>query len=163
MFIDGPRGSGPVVAVVRSIVRANPHISVLDALHVAVTADIAAKRYAIDTQFAAATLLQESAFDPNAISSAGAYGIGQFTAATARAYGVDPFDPQSAINGAIAVLAGYLTRYARSAGDPYALTLAAYNAGPGAVRYYHGIPPYAETLEYIADIQERWARLLAER
>ncbi len=163
LLIDGPRGSGPIVAIVRSIVRANPRISALDALRLAVTADRAAKRNGIDPQFAAATLLQESAFDPNAVSSAGAYGIGQFTAATARINAIDPFCAPAAVNGAIRVLAAYRMRYAHAGGDPYTLALAAYNAGPGAVAYYHGVPPYAETLAYITDIHERWARLLAER
>ncbi len=135
----------------------------LDALDLATTATRAAAHEGVDPQFIAATLLEESAFDPNAISSAGAYGIGQFTAPTARFYGVDPFDPHAAISAAAYVLATYLTRYARRPDDPYALALAAYNAGPGTVAYYNGVPPYPETRAYIADIHERWARLLAER
>jgi soluble lytic murein transglycosylase-like protein len=148
---------------VRSIVRANPRIAALDALALATTASIAARREGIDPFFIASALLQESAFDPGAISAAGAYGIGQFTVPTARFYQIDPFDPRDAIDGSARVLASYVARYARSAGDPYALALAAYNAGPGAVAYYHGVPPYPETRAYIADIHERWARLIAER
>ncbi len=163
LFVDAPRGSGPTLSVVRSIVRANPRIGALDALALAILARDAARREGIDALFVAATLLQESAFDPNAISSAGAYGIAQFTVPTAQSYGVDPFEPVSAIGGAARVLAAYVATYARSAGDPYALALAAYNAGPGTVRYYRGVPPYPETREYIADVHERWARLLAER
>ncbi len=163
LLIDAPRGSGPVLSVVRSIVRANPRIGPMDALALATAARDAARREGIDPQFIAATLLQESAFDPNAISVAGAYGIAQFTVPTAQFYNVDPFDPRSAIAGATRLLAGYLTRYAHVAGDPYAFALAAYNAGPGTVTYYGGVPPYPETREYIADIHERWARLLAEK
>ena len=163
MLIDAPRGSGALLSVVRSIVRANPRIGALDALALAVVAGDAAKREGVDPQFIAATLLQESGFDPNAISSAGAYGIAQFTAPTARFYHVDPFDPRAAITGATHVLATYLTRYAHVAGDPYAFTLAAYNAGPGTVSYYGGVPPYPETRAYIADVHERWARLIDER
>lgn len=135
----------------------------LDALALAVVARDAARNEGVDPQFIAATLLEESAFDPNAISAAGAYGIAQFTVPTARFYDIDPFDPRAAIAGATHVLATYLTRYAHDAGDPYALALAAYNAGPGTVSYYHGVPPYPETRAYIADIHERWARLIAER
>lgn len=135
----------------------------MDALALAVIAADAADRARVNRQFIAATLLQESAFDPNAISAAGAYGIGQFTAATALDYDVDPFDPRSAIGGATRLLAAYVAHYARSADDKYALALAAYNAGPGTVSYYGGVPPYAETREYIADIHERWARLIVER
>jgi soluble lytic murein transglycosylase-like protein len=144
-------------------VRANPRIGVLDALALAVDARDAAQKEGIDPQFIAATLLQESAFDPNAISAFGAYGIAQFTIPTAQFYGIDPFDPRAAIAGATHVLATYLTRYAHVTGDPYAWALAAYNAGPGTVTYYGGVPPYPETRAYIADIHERWARLLAER
>lgn len=163
LLVDAPRGSGAVVSVVRSIVRANPRMDAMDALVLATTADYAARDAGIDPQFLAATLLQESAFDPNAISSAGAFGIAQFTASTARFYAVDPFEPRSAIAGAARLLAAYIAQYAHVAGDPYALALAAYNAGPGTVAYYHGVPPYPETRAYIADIHERWARLIAER
>jgi soluble lytic murein transglycosylase-like protein len=163
LFIDAPRGSGALLSVVRSIVRANPRMGALDALALAVDARDAARQEGVDPQFIAATLLQESAFDPNAISAAGAYGIAQFTLATADFYGINPFDPRAAIAGATHVLATYLTRYARLPGDPYAFALAAYNAGPGTVAYYGGVPPYPQTRDYIADIHERWARLLAER
>jgi soluble lytic murein transglycosylase-like protein len=163
LLADAPRGSGALFAAVRSIVRANPRIGVLDALALAVTARAAAQREGVDPDFITATLLQESAFEPNAISSAGAYGIAQFTAPTAAFYEVDPFDPHMAIAQAARVLATYLTRYSHAVGDPYALALAAYNAGPGAVSYYGGVPPYPETRAYIADVHERWARLIDER
>jgi soluble lytic murein transglycosylase-like protein len=163
LLVDAPRGSGPILSVVRSIVRANPRIAPMDALALAVIAAAAADRARVNRQFIAATLLQESAFDPNAISAAGAYGIGQFTAETAFDYDVDPFDPRSAIGGATRVLAAYVAQYARSADDKYALALAAYNAGPGTVSFYGGVPPYPETRQYIADVHERWARLIAER
>jgi soluble lytic murein transglycosylase-like protein len=135
----------------------------MDALALAALARNAALRAGVDPDFIAATLLQESAFDPNAVSSAGAYGIAQFTVPTADGYAIDPFDPPAAIGGATRVLAAYLARYSARLGDPFALALAAYNAGPGTVAYYGGVPPYAETREYIADIHERWARLIVER
>jgi soluble lytic murein transglycosylase-like protein len=163
LLVDAPRGSGALLAVVRSIVRANPRIGGLDALALAVVARNAARHEGVDPQFIAATLLQESAFDPNAMSSAGACGIAQFTVPTAAFYDIDPFDPRAAIAGAAHVLAAYLTEYSHAPGDPYALALAAYNAGPGTVRYYGGVPPYPETRAYIADIHERWARLLGEQ
>jgi soluble lytic murein transglycosylase-like protein len=135
----------------------------MDALALAVIARDAARRERIDPQFITAMLLQESGFNPMAISPAGAYGIAQFTIPTANYYGIDPFDPPSAITGAARVLAGYLARYAGASDDRYTLTLAAYNAGPGAVSYYRGVPPYPETREYINDIRERWGRLLIEK
>jgi soluble lytic murein transglycosylase-like protein len=106
-----------------------------------------------------AMLLQESAFDPEALSSAGAVGIAQFTLETARAHGVDPYNRRDAIRGAGLLLAGYVRVYSSVYDDPYATALAAYNAGPGAVAYYHGVPPYRETKEYISDVYDRWSRI----
>ncbi|HTV75262.1 MAG TPA: lytic transglycosylase domain-containing protein [Candidatus Acidoferrales bacterium] len=112
--------------------------------------------------FFCATLLQESAFDPEAISSAGAIGIAQFTIDTADAYDVDPFDWRDAMHGSASLLADYVRANTGVYGDPYAMALAAYNAGPGAVAYYHGVPPYPETQEYIGDIYDRWSRILRD-
>lgn len=152
-----------MLSVVRSILRANPRIAPLDALELAIVADRAARREKLNGLFLSATLLQESAFDPHAISSAGAVGIGQFTIDTAEIVGVDPFDPRSAIAGSARLLARYVARYRAPHVDPYALALAAYNAGPLAVARYHGVPPYAETRDYINDIHERMVRLIDER
>jgi len=158
LFDDAPRPAAPGIAVVRSIVRANPRIGSFDALVLANVALAAAAENGIDPRWFAATILQESAFEPRAISAAGALGIAQFTPETAATYGVDPLDPFDAIRGAAKLLGRYHRAYA-DAPDPYALADAAYNAGPSAVAYYHGVPPYAETRNYISDILERWARI----
>ena len=110
--------------------------------------------------FLAATLLQESAFDPAAVSPAGAVGIAQFTVPTAAEYGVDPWDPSSAIAGAAQLLSTYVTAYRGRNEDPYALALAAYDAGPGAVAKYGGVPPYHETRDYIIDVRDSWSRIV---
>lgn len=122
------------------------------------TAD-AARAQGLPPEFLAATLLQESAYDPIAMSSAGAIGIAQFMPETADAAGVDPYDPFDAIAGAAALLGGYVADYRGRYADPYVAALAAYNAGPLAVASYHGVPPYPETREYIALIYDRWARI----
>ena len=158
LFDDAPPPAAPGVAVERSIVRANPRIGSFDALVLANAALAAADRNGIDTRWFAATLLQESAFEPRAISWAGAFGIAQFTPETAAEYGVDPLEPFDAIRGAARLLGQYHRAYAER-NDPYALADAAYNAGPGAVAKYHGVPPYGETQDYISDIVERWARI----
>lgn len=91
---------------------------------------------------------QESGFDPLAVSSAGASGLGQLMPATARELGVgDVFSAPDNLRGA----ANYLTSMLDQFGTPE-LALAAYNAGPGAVRKYGGVPPYRETREYVAEI-----------
>lgn len=144
--------------------RTNPHLSAVDALVLAETTISAAKQAGVDPGFLAATLLQESAYDPLAMSSAGAAGIGQFMVGTADLEGIDPFDPPAAIGATARLLARYVAEYRlRKWGDPYALALAAYNAGPGAVSHYAGVPPFPETVEYIADITERWSRIVRDR
>lgn len=160
MFADGPPVASPQLAIARAILRTNPRIAAIAALALAGRTMRAARDASLPPGFLAATLLQESAFDPDAISAAGAMGIAQFEIETADEYGVEPFDPRSAIPGAARLLRRYVVAY-RDARDPYALALAAYNAGPGAVAQYGGVPPYPETREYIALIYERWSRIAA--
>jgi soluble lytic murein transglycosylase-like protein len=159
LCMDASRRSPLRVKVVREVMRTNPRLDAVDALLLGATVFAAARERKLAPQFLAATLLQESAFDPTALSTAGAIGIAQFTAPTAAEYGVDPWDPDSAIDGAARVLAAYLDDY-RNSDDPYASALAAYNAGPGAVAAYGGVPPYRETREYITDVRDRWSRMV---
>jgi soluble lytic murein transglycosylase-like protein len=159
--MDAGRTAPPAMKVAREVMRTNPRIGAVDALLLSTDVLEAARANDLAPQFLAATLLQESAFDPSAVSSAGAVGIAQFTVPTALEYGVDPWEPRSAIDGAAHVLAAYLANYRdREDEDPYALALAAYNAGPAAVARYHGVPPYAETREYITDVRDRWSRMV---
>jgi soluble lytic murein transglycosylase-like protein len=155
---DGPATSNRTLAITRAILRTNPRISPVDALSLASATVRAAQRSDLPAEFLAATLLQASAFDPRALSAAGAIGIGQFMLSTAQDAGVNPFDPFDAIPGSAQLLASYVRAYGESP-NPYALALAAYNAGPGAVNAYHGVPPYPETREYINDIVDRWAKI----
>jgi len=159
--MDAGRTAPPAIKVAREVMRTNPRIDAVDALLLGTNVVDVARRHDLVPQFLAATLLQESAFDPAAVSPAGAVGIAQFTVPTAREYGVDPWEPRSAIDGAARVLSAYLYDYRdRRDDDPYALALAAYNAGPAAVSAYHGVPPYAETREYIVDVRDRWSRMV---
>lgn len=89
----------------------------------------------------------ESAFNPGAESHVGAIGLGQLMPDTADALGVDPHDPEDNLRGS----ARYLLAQLESFGSAE-LALAAYNAGPEAVRKYDGIPPYAETLAHVAKV-----------
>lgn len=116
----------------------------------------------LDYGFFCATLLQESAFAPDAVSGAGAVGIGQFTLDTAAEAGIDPFDWRDAMNGSATLLGRYVAAYDGAYRDPFAIALAAYNAGPGNVAYYKGMPPFPETRTYVADVYDRWSRILGD-
>jgi soluble lytic murein transglycosylase-like protein len=150
--MDAGRTARPNVKLAREALRANPRLAPIDALLLATDVVDAAEDHGLPVGFLGATLLQESAFDPGAMSSAGAVGIAQFTLPTAAAAGIDPWNPQQAIGGAAALLSSYVRAYGGANDDPYALALAAYDAGPGAVAAYHGVPPYAETRAYIIDV-----------
>ena len=150
----------PSLAVVYWVVRSNHRLDPFDALVLATDAVSAAERHKLDSGFFCATLLQESAFAPDATSGAGAVGIAQFTIETADGEGVDPFDWHDAVRGAAALLGRYVRAYDGVYDDPYAAALAAYNAGPGTVAYYHGVPPYPQTRTYVSDVYDRWARIV---
>lgn len=158
---DGGLVAVPELAIARAVLHTNPHIEQTAALLLAVATVRAAKAESLPPEFLAATLLQESAYDVDALSPAGAVGIAQFMPETAADWGVDPYDPFDAINGAAALLGSYVSHYRDLYDDPYATALAAYNAGPGAVDRFDGVPPYAETREYIALVFDRWARIVS--
>jgi peptidoglycan DL-endopeptidase CwlO len=108
----------------------------------------AADRYNVDATLLAAVAKQESGYDPQAVSSAGAQGLMQLMPATAAGLGVEnSFDPRQAVDGAARLLRDLLREF-----DRVDLALAAYNAGPGAVHRYDGIPPYPETRHYVTAV-----------
>ncbi len=92
----------------------------------------------------------ESNFRPAAVSTKGAIGLAQLMPHTARLLGVNPHDPGQNLDGG----ARYLRQQYQKFGD-WRLALAAYNAGPGAVEKYRGVPPYAETRNYVKAILGR--------
>jgi hypothetical protein len=94
-----------------------------------------------------ANIAVESAFNPDAHSSVGAIGLGQLMPGTADLLGVDPYDPEDNLHGSARYLLAQLEDFGSAD-----LALAAYNAGPEAVRDYGGIPPYAETEGHVAKV-----------
>ena len=114
----------------------------------------------IDPRLVVATIIAESDFDIHSTSHAGAMGLAQIMPDEAHGLGVtDAYDPIQNIGAAVHLLRGHLDKYGGAPANggviPFnqiALTMAAYNAGPGAVRKYHGVPPYRETRRYIARI-----------
>jgi soluble lytic murein transglycosylase-like protein len=108
----------------------------------------AASRYGVPPELALAVAQQESGFNQGARSGAGAIGVFQLMPATAAGLGVDPFDLWGNIEGGVKYLAQMLKQF----GGDTTLALAAYNAGPGNVAKYGGVPPFEETQNYVASI-----------
>ncbi len=124
--------------------------------------DSAARKHEVDPALVRAVIHAESAFRESVISRKGAVGLMQLMPATARDMGVkDSLSPAQNIHGGVKYLAYLLKLH----GGNVTLALAAYNAGPGAVKRYEGIPPFAETKAYVKRVRilhKRYQDALAE-
>jgi transglycosylase-like protein with SLT domain/NlpC/P60 family protein len=134
----------------------SPAASATSAAGGAVSADVpyarlfnaAAGKYGVSATLLSAVAKQESGYNASAVSGAGARGLMQLMPGTARGLGVrNSFDPAQSVDGAARMLKGLIDTFGRTD-----LALAAYNAGPGAVKRYHGIPPYPETQHYVRNV-----------
>ncbi len=114
----------------------------------------AARRQQLSPDLVTEVAWRESRFHQQAVSNRDAVGVMQLTAATARDLGVNRYDVSENIHGGAAYLRQMMDRY----GGDMRLALAAYNAGPGAVDRYRGVPPFQETTAYVATILSRIAQ-----
>ena len=114
-------------------------------------ADAAADKYGLPRELVRGVMAAESGFQPEALSPKGAIGLMQLMPGTAQVLGANPYDPAQNVDAGARYLRDLLEKY------NYGLrhALAAYNAGPGAVDKYNGVPPYRETVNYVTRIEKK--------
>lgn len=147
---------------------ADPQISTARLAEVLPAVRLVSARYQDDPALAALGLTQaewsvffqamikvESGYNPSAVSSAGAKGLAQLMPGTAQYLGVDINDPLQNLDGGARYLLAHMAEF-----GSLKLALAAYNAGPEAVRTYGGVPPYSETQNHILRVMAEYTRLL---
>jgi hypothetical protein len=124
--------------------------------------DNAAARNGLLAEFVHSVAAAESAYRPKAISPKGAIGLMQLMPGTAKELGVDPHDAAQNADAGARYLKQLLLKYQHT-NDPVRFALAAYNAGPGAVDKYSGIPPYRETQQYVERVLRKYLAQLKNR
>jgi len=148
-----PSAAERYAAVLRTI---NPHLQAHQSLAFARSILATAERNDLNPELLTALVTVESGWRPNAVSWAGARGLGQLMPSTARNLHVNASDPAQNLHGAGQYLRAMLDRFADRGRDALRYAIGAYNAGPKAVEKYHGIPPYTETRNYVRKVLSMW-------
>ncbi len=147
-----PRSGAPVAAVMPVATAASADCERIPEGQLSAYIEETARKEGFTPDLLRAVIAQESSYLPCAVSPKGAQGLMQLMPATASDLGVqNPFDPEENISAGARFLGRLLTRY----GGDLSLALAAYNAGPGRVDSYRGLPPIPETLNYVSSIMQR--------
>ncbi len=144
----------------------NSRISQATADRIAETIIRQSIRFGVDARLVMALVMTESGFNPQAKSHAGARGLGQLMPGTARMLGVsNSYDTEQNLYGTVKLLRQHLDKYGKRTNDDFealVLSLAAYNAGPGAVSRHGGVPPFRETQNYVRKVTERYRELIGQ-
>lgn len=150
----GPFTDPRILSMYKQVVQAfNPKLTEAQATIISRSVIESSYKQGVDARFIMAIFAAESRFKPKATSRVGAMGIGQLMPGTAKGLGVkNAYDPEENIQGAVKLLQKHWLTYSQKTDDfgkMISLVCAAYNAGPGAVKKYGGVPPYKETRTYI--------------
>lgn len=143
------------------ILEYNPHLSNKDLDAIVLSILYYCRQYGVEPRFVVAVVACESSFNINATSWAGAQGLGQIMPGTASQWGVsNPYNPVENIRGTVQILRYNLESFSGyDVEQQCKLALAAYNAGMGAVQQYGGVPPYAETQNYVVIVYDLYKEL----
>ncbi len=166
----GPRVAYAFEAYVNFILSVNRHLNLTMAGDIAFGILHYSDAYNVDPRLVVAMVIAESEFNPYSRSHSGAMGLGQLMPETARDLGVqNAYDTQQNLDGSIRYLREHLSNYANAGSAPLpggmytfdqiALAMSAYNAGPNAVKRYHGVPPYRETQAYVNRVRDWYMQL----
>ncbi|MBS1720739.1 MAG: lytic transglycosylase domain-containing protein [Armatimonadetes bacterium] len=139
----------------------NPRLSAAEANDIARAVIGYCLKYGVDARLIMAVLMTESDFKPSTVSRAGAMGLGQLMPENLEELGLtDAFDTYQNLYGTVRLIRGHLEDYADKGPErQLVLALAAYNAGPGNVRKYGGVPPFRETQNYVKRVISRYRKL----
>lgn len=148
------------------ILERNKNISAAKAQLIAECVLAYSSSFGVDARLVMALIQHESNFNPRDTSSAGAQGLGQLMPDTWKSLGItDPYDIVQNVYGTVRTIRGHLERQGKESKDTYeqlVRALAAYNAGPGAVKKYGGLPPYAETEAYVERVMRTYFKLTGQ-